>query len=134
MGSIPNIIRERASRLLRSRTAGFAAGTLLLLVPTLFTVFPRWGHWDILPRVLVMGGWLVAAMLVVYGTTRQSAQIHELVGAPQKRRDLGRLTSGGPVIQAVLSPGHLTPDPYPFPLYPYADRLQKLLPSYEQDN
>ena len=41
-------------RRLVSRTVAVIAGLTLVLVPTLFTVFPKWARWADLVRILVI--------------------------------------------------------------------------------
>lgn len=58
----------------RSGVAG-AAGIALVLVPTLFAVFPAWAQWTLVPKLLVLGAWVFSAAIVVARTVRMEGEV-----------------------------------------------------------
>jgi hypothetical protein len=65
----------RARRLL----GAVALGLILVSVPTLFTVFPTTGNWRPGIRVLIVGAWLVSALLAVYVTATSDEYVRSAV-------------------------------------------------------
>jgi len=84
------------------------AGVALVLVPTLFTVFPHWSEWELGPKLAVLAGWLVAAFVVV----RIGAQRSRLNGLPfddaladnRPRGDRNRAPRGRPRADRLTGP------------------------------
>ncbi len=119
------------TRLATNRRAAVLAGLLLVLVPTLFSLFSEWQDWTLGVRAAILLVWIASAVLVVTATTRQSEQVEDLVGETSDRRDSQREAAGGRLVRAVLSRGsHGLPDSYEFRLF-LPDEDGTLLPSFE---
>lgn len=97
--------RGAIARRLARRSSAISAGLLIVLVPTLFAVFPHWGSWPVGVRVAIIAVWLAAAVVVVYASTRQSEAVEELVDATRERASESRLATGRYVLDLVLRPG-----------------------------
>jgi hypothetical protein len=72
------------------RITPVVAGLTIVLVPTLFAVFPEWARWSWILRALVLLVWVLAAAVVVYQGTRQSERIEDLLRPGRRRRDAAR--------------------------------------------
>jgi hypothetical protein len=98
---------------------------LLVLVPTLFTVFPHWADWGVGLRVGIVTAWVCVAVVVVYASARQSEGVDELIDAERRRRSEARLAAGRYVLEQILRPGaEGFPEHYEFRLFapdPQAD-------------
>lgn len=78
------------------------SGITLVLVPTLFAVFPHWSEWRLLPKVVVLLVWLVCASIVVARTIRMERRIADLTNrqvAVEQRARTGTLNIS---VDAVL--------------------------------
>jgi hypothetical protein len=74
----------------------------VLLVPTLFGVFPAWGnHWSVQAKLGALLVWLAAAVAAVVGALRQGAQLDTLA---KEREHIGRTGAMERLIRAVLTP------------------------------
>lgn len=62
----------------RKRGVAGISGITLVLVPTLFTVFPHWGQWRLLPKFVLLAAWLMGAAIVVARTIRMESEISGL--------------------------------------------------------
>jgi hypothetical protein len=107
------------------------AGLGLVLVPTLFSVFPEWAGWGDLLRVLILLGWLLVALFVVAGSARQSAQLEELMGTPLQRRSNQRILAAESLLASLLIEGTGLPDHYEFRVFAYDEESNRLLPVWE---
>lgn len=115
-----------------NRTVALVAGLTLLMVPTLFAVFPAWTQWADLIRVGVIAIWLGAAVIVVLTGTQQSERIEDLLRPGGKRRDLTRKVAGQRILRALLVPEAAGfPDDCEFRLFLPDASGQRLLPDYE---
>jgi hypothetical protein len=114
------------------RSTAVAAGVVLVLVPTLFTVFPRWADWSLAPKLLVLVAWLFAAVVAVRASAMQSEQVHDLVGTVRRRRDEGREAAGRFILRELLRPeaARFPPD-YEFRLFLPDETGTRLVPEYE---
>jgi hypothetical protein len=120
-------------RFLSRRETAVIAGLLLVLVPTLFSVFVEWTRWADGIRVAVVAGWLLAATLVVTATARQSEHVEELVGTPLARRKRDREVAARRLIRTLLGPGATRfPDHYELRLFLPTGPEERLMPSYER--
>jgi len=54
--------------------------------------------------VVVLVGWLVSAVFVVWSTTIQSEQVDELVGEPLRRQTAARQVAAQRLLAALLEP------------------------------
>jgi hypothetical protein len=116
---------------MNKRWSAVLAGVLLVLVPTLFSVFTEWTRWSVGVRIAVLAVWVIVAAFVVAGSALQSEQIKELVGRPLRRRELARQAAAHRLIHALLAPP-ATPllGNYEFALYLPNKRRTRLLPEY----
>lgn len=90
--------------LLRNRQIAVAAGVTLVLVPTLFSIFPAWQQWAVGTRIVILAGWFISAAFVVWSTTIQSEQVDELVGEPLRRQTAARAAAAQRLLSALLDP------------------------------
>lgn len=90
--------------LLRNRRIAVAAGVTLVLVPTLFSIFPAWQQWAVGTRIVILAGWFISAAFVVWSTTIQSEQVDELVGEPLRRQTAARAAAAQRLLSALLDP------------------------------
>lgn len=93
------------ARRLASRAAAVIAGILLVLVPTVFSVFPSWAEWDVLLKVLVLLLWVGAAAVGIWSSALQSERIEDPVASGRRRRREARVAAGETILQALLRPG-----------------------------
>lgn len=126
IGDITELVRHWS----RDRRVGISAGVFLILVPTLFSVFPGWASWPGWTRAIIIAIWLLVALFVVTATARQSAQVEDLVGKPLKRRHQQRYLSGSRLIRLHLTRETGLPDHYEFRVFVYDRELKRLVPSY----
>jgi hypothetical protein len=130
---MPKVIGDIAELVMhwsRDRRVGISAGVFLVLVPTLFSVFPNWTSWPAWIRALIIVLWLLVALFVVAATARQSAQVEDLVGQPLKRRHQQRYLSGSRLIRLHLTQETGLPDHYEFRVFLFDSKLNRLVPSY----
>lgn len=80
------------------------AAVVLVLVPTLFSVFPRWSDWTLVPKLGVLAVWLVAAITVISAGVDDSERLHDLLDGTGRRRDLAREVAGRFILRTLLSP------------------------------
>jgi len=120
------------ARIAARRTVAVLAGLLLVLVPTLFSLFPEWQGWSAAVRVAVLLVWVLAAVLVVTATTHQSEQVDKLLEGPQGRRERQRMLAGARLLRALLSAEQTgLPEPYEFRVFLPSEDGERLLPSFE---
>jgi hypothetical protein len=67
-----------ALRASRRRGLAGSSGIALVLVPTLFAVFPHWGTWKAFPKLMVLVVWLLGAAIVVARTIRLESHVETL--------------------------------------------------------
>ncbi len=120
----------------RRRPAVFVAALGLVLVPTLFTVFPRWGAtWWIGSKIAVLFVWLVAALVAAAGSLRQSEQpedIAERLPAARRRVAAERRNAIVPfLLDTVLAQPPGVPVGHSFRVYMPDESEQVLRPVYE---
>lgn len=116
----------------RKRSVAVVAGIGLVLVPTLFTVFPAWATWPILAKLVLIAAWLIAAVVVVHAGAIQGEQVEELVGRVRARRDKGRVAAGRFILREILRPEAAGfPAHYEFRLFLPDASGQRLVPEYE---
>lgn len=114
-----------------NRAMAVAAGVLLVLVPTLFSVFPEWTRWSVGVRVAVLAAWGAVAAVVVAAGAAQSERIDDLVGKPLRRRERARRAAAQRLIHALLSPSALpVRGSYEFTLYRPSPDGTKLVPEH----
>jgi hypothetical protein len=119
-------------RRLVSRTVAVIAGLTLVLVPTLFAVFPEWARWANFVRVLVILIWLCAAAIVVLTGAQQSERVEDLLRPGRRRRDLARSAAGQRILRALLVPEAVGfPADCEFRLFLPDPSGKRLLPDYE---
>jgi len=119
-------------RRLVNRTVAVIAGLTLVLVPTLFTVFPEWARWADVIRVLVILIWLCAAGIVVLTGAQQSERVEDLLRPGRRRRDLARTAAGQRILRALLVPEAVGfPADCEFRLFLPDASGKRLLPDYE---
>jgi len=94
----------RVARRLASRAAAVIAGILLVLVPTLFSVFPGWAEWAVGVKIAVLLLWFAAAGVVVWSSALQSERIEELLAPGRRRRRDARVAAGERIFEALLHP------------------------------
>jgi MFS family permease len=95
------------------RALAILGGVTAVLIPTLFTLFPAWGlNWRPRAKLGILAGWLVAALLVVWGTIRTSELLEGLDEKQRERLRRGRTSAERLLIQAWLAPSNtgLGPD------------------------
>ncbi len=114
------------------RTTAVAGGVLLVLVPTVFTVFPHWAKWALGLKLVVLAAWLLAAFAVVHAGARESEEVHDLVGTVRDRRDSGREAAGRFILRELLRPGSAGfPSHYQFRLFLPDPSGTRLVPEYK---
>ncbi len=114
------------------RSTAVGAGVVLVLVPTLFTVFPHWADWALVPKLVVLAAWLLAAVLVVRAGAMQSEQVQDIVGTVRRRRDAGREAAGRFILRDLLQPEAAGfPAHYEFRLFLPDPSGRRLVPEYE---
>lgn len=87
------------------RVRAVLGGITLLLVPTLFSLFPSWGtDWGPLLKVGVLIIWLLAAFFGVLSNVREGQQLSELAEAQLKRESHGREVGSKSLTRAALLP------------------------------
>jgi hypothetical protein len=119
---------------LRNFATAIGAGLLLLLIPTLFSVFPEWTRWSEPVRAGIVALWFATAVVGVTSAARQSRQVAELVGEPLRRRDAHREAAGAELVSILLSPAAMElPDHYEARLFLPDDR-GRLMPSFERED
>ncbi len=112
-------------------TSTVGAGVVLVLVPTLFTVFPRWSDWVLGPKLAVLAGWLVAAVVVVRTGVSDSEQVRSLLNTVRRRRDAGREAAGRFILRELLRPEVAGfPEHYEFQLFLPDPTGRRLVPEY----
>lgn len=120
--------------LLRTRAVTVAGALLLVLVPTLFSVFPEWAEWNVLLRAGITLLWLGVAAIVASGAARQSERVEALVRDPLRRQEKARELAAARLIRAVLTPPHTGfPPHFEFRVFLYDEGEDRLLPSFEPD-
>ena len=119
-------------QLTHRRASAVAAGVALVLVPTLFTLFPHWSNWALTPKLLVLAGWFVAAFVVIRAGVGDSERIRDLLGTVHRRREAGREAASRFILRELLSPDAAGfPAHYEFRLFLPDEHRQRLLPEYE---
>jgi hypothetical protein len=118
---------------LSSTPAAVIFGVLLVLVPTVYSIFPGLTGRGPRERMAVTAGWGVVALLVVLGATRQSQLLADLMRVPRRRRDLARRVAGQRLIELALQ-HHGFPEQYRFRLYLLDQDQGVLMPVYDQDD
>jgi hypothetical protein len=107
----------------------------LLLVPTLFSLFPGWGaDWALLPKLMVLAVWLLAAIFGVLANVRQGEQLSGLAERQRERELHGRSVALRKLTRAALLP-EVTglPAEYKVQVFlPNAER-SKLLVAYDPE-
>jgi hypothetical protein len=84
---------------------GLVAGVLIVLIPTLFTLFPDWGtKWKVIPKLVALGIWGVSVILVVSASTVQSERLRELFAVERKRRNRLREVAARYILSRILVP------------------------------
>jgi hypothetical protein len=117
---------------IRRRASAVGAGVLLVLVPTLFTVFPAWSKWTLALKLLVLCTWLLAALFVVYAGASETEQVLDLLGTVRRRWDHGRRAAGRFILRALMRPEIAGfPDHYEFRLFLPDPTGARLIPEYE---
>jgi hypothetical protein len=115
-----------------TRGAAVIAGLTIVLVPTLFALFPEWTRWSPLLRVGVLIIWLLAAGVVVYTGARQSERIEDLLRPGRKRRDAARSAAGQRLLRSLLVPEAAGfPPNCEFRIFLPNPAGNRLLPEYE---
>jgi hypothetical protein len=99
----------------RQRQTVVIAGLTLVLIPTLFSVFPAWTTWPLGVLIAIVVVWLASALIVVLGTARQAGQLDRLVGPPLARQQQQREYAGARLLRAVLTDSSGFPDHYELP-------------------
>jgi len=98
-------LREFESWIRRHRSIAVMAGITLVLVPTLFTVFPDWGaSSSVSIKLVVLLAWALAAALVVLSGVMQGEHIADLAEAEIHREQHGREVAERALIRAALLP------------------------------
>jgi hypothetical protein len=104
----------------------------LVLVPTLFTVFPHWADWAVTSKLLVLVGWLVAAIVVIRAGVGDSERVRDLLGTVRHRRETSREAAVRFILRELLRPEAAGfPDHYEFRLFLPDKHKQRLLPAYQ---
>ena len=118
-----------------SLVVAILAGIVIVLVPTLFTLFPAWGtDWTLPAKVGALAVWVVAVLLVVCAGAVQSERIAELLRVERKRRKDLREAAGRFILTQVLRRGVLGfPDDYEFRLFLPDPGGQTLVAWYESE-
>lgn len=86
------------------RGSAIAAGVTIVLVPTVFALFPEWAKSAAIIRVGVLLIWIAAATVVVIAGVQQSEHIEELLTPGRRRRDNARHVAGQRILRALLVP------------------------------
>lgn len=81
------------------------AALLLVLVPTLFSIFPSWTTWTVGLRVAIVVVWFGGAAIVAWATARQAELVEDLVEGPSARRAKARSAATRELIRALQQPG-----------------------------
>lgn len=124
-------ISGRVDAIARRRELAVGSGLLLVLVPTLFSIFPKWATWPVLLRVAVVVGWFVCAWIVVRSTARQGEQVNKLVGVLLARRTKARQAAAARLIRVLLTSDTGYPDHCEFRLFLFDKQKGRLMPSFE---
>jgi hypothetical protein len=87
------------------RVRAVLGGITLLLVPTLFSLFPSWGtDWTLPPKLIVLTAWLLAAIFGVLSNVRQGEQLAGLAEGQRARELHGRSVALRKLTRAALLP------------------------------
>lgn len=116
---------------MRGRRAAVATGVGLVLVPTVFTMFPELAQRPMWVRVPLILLWILAASIVVIGTRRHSENVEEIVGRPRERQQLQRKAAGYIILQQLLTAEHGPLEKYEFRVFIYDADRGRLMASYE---
>jgi hypothetical protein len=108
------------------------AGIALVLVPTLFAVFPEWGTWRLFPKVVVLLVWLLGATIVVARTIRLESHVERLTGPEKEVERRARTRALRIALDAVLgAPGSGLPPQYIPQVFGPDSRGQRLMPWWD---
>lgn len=77
-GRVLRPILKAADRGSEKRGVAGLSGVTLVLVPTLFAMFPAWSRWPLVAKVAVLVAWLIAATIIVARTIRTEGRIAHL--------------------------------------------------------
>jgi hypothetical protein len=120
----------------RRRVRAVLGGITLLLIPTLFALFPGWGtDWTLLPKLFILAAWLLAAFFGVLANVRQGEQLSGLAEGQRARELHSRSVALKKLTRAALLP-EVTglPAEYKVQVFlPNAERT-KLLAAYDPDH
>jgi hypothetical protein len=87
------------------RVRAVLGGLTLVLIPTLFSLFPGWGTgWTPLPKLIVLVVWLLAAFFGVLASVRQGEQLSGLAERQREREQHGRSVALRKLTRAALLP------------------------------
>jgi hypothetical protein len=115
------------------RVRAVLGGITLLLVPTLFTLFPGWGtDWTLLPKLTILAAWLLAAIFGVLASVRQGEQLSRLAERQRERELHGRSVALKKLTRAALLP-EVTglPDEYKVQVFLPNKESTKLVAAYD---
>jgi hypothetical protein len=102
-------------------------GVVLLAVPTFFTVFPGFTDWLPLVRAVIVGVWIVTAVVTVTAATKRDEAIQQLSDDRKAQLRQLRLIATTELLAALLRPGTKNiPAHYEFTVYLF-DEDQDLL-------
>jgi hypothetical protein len=118
--------------MLTKRWVVMLVGVALVLVPTLFTVFPGFTHWPVWLRALIVGVWVLGATLAVLGSVRQSRQMDQLVQPALERRRANSDLAAQDILRSLLEK-HDFPPHYQFRLFIPDLEQRHLLSSWDPD-
>jgi hypothetical protein len=98
----------------------------IVFVPTAWTVVPGWSRWNGWWRILVLVGWVVAAVLIAVTAHRQSEQVDDLMGENRELRRIQQQAAGEQGLQLLLRHRCAGLQPYDLGLYVIDDETGEL--------
>lgn len=110
------------------RSVLIAGGTLLLLFPALFDLFPSLTGLSPTVRVAGLVGWILLAGVVTYQATRQSENVDQLVDAQSEQLREEREALGLRALSLLLTYPAGALSPFEARLYVWNDEVGKLEP------
>ena len=119
------------SRIAELRGAIFGAAVFLVLVPTVFAVFPECEKWADWVRACILLAWILVALLAGWSTALQGQRIEQLAGGPLTRREKLREAAVARLIRALLLPDSSGfPEHYEFRLFLLDESSDRMVPAF----
>lgn len=123
---------DRIAAIAAKRPVGVAAAVLVVLVPTLFSVFPKWGEWPLEARVPIVCAWLLVAAIAGFSAVLQSERVEQMATEPLNRRARLREAAAARLIRALLHPASSGfPAHYELRLFLLDQGSDRMVPAFE---